>query len=67
MYNRRKSFNNGAWSAFSIMGDGLELRNNNNLRSSWYNVGIYYKRALSGNSIKKGFDNRFSIEDLDTL
>lgn len=66
MRNKRKSIVKGAESSFNIMGDGLELRNNDNVRSSWYNVGIYYKRALSSNAVRKGFNNRFSNEELET-
>lgn len=67
MYNRQKSLIKGVESSFNIMGEGLELRGNDNLKSSWYNVGVYCKRVLSGNAVRKGLTNRFSNEELETL
>ena len=63
----RQSLLKGIESSFNVMGDGLEQRGNDNLTASWYNVGIYYKRALSNNAVRKGVDNRFSDEELITM
>jgi len=63
----RQSLIKGIESSFNIMGDGLQLRANDNLTVSWYNVGVYYKRALSNHAVRKGVDNRFSREELTTM
>ncbi|MDE0470721.1 MAG: hypothetical protein OXH57_02175 [Ekhidna sp.] len=63
----RQSLIKGVESSFNIMGDGLEQRDNDNLTVSWYNVGIYYKRALSNHAVRRGFNNRFSREELTTM
>ena len=64
--DKRKSFTKGASTAFDIMGDDLELRNNDNLATSWYNVGIYFKRAINNVSKKNNYGNRYSPEELET-
>jgi len=59
---KRKSIIKGASTTFNIMGGGIEERNQRNVEVSWYNVGIYYKRAMDRMSINGGYQRRFLEE-----
>ncbi|MBT0810090.1 hypothetical protein KIH41_02195 [Litoribacter ruber] len=64
---RKKSpLNEGMETSFSIMGEGLSQRKSDNLESSWFNVGIYFKRAMNNVSVNRGLGSRFSEDELET-
>ena len=63
---KRKSVAVGAISSFSINGEGLGLRDVDNIEASWYNVGIYFKRAINKMSITNNHRDRYSREELET-
>lgn len=63
----RKSFFLGAMTSFSVVGIPLESRNSPNIEASWYNVGVFYKRAMENISERRGLNRRFLDEgELDT-
>lgn len=67
MQSKKKLVLKGFLSTFNISGEDLEHRANNNLEASWYNVGVFYRRALGINADRKGLNNRFSSRDLETM
>ena len=63
----RKSLFSGAKTSFDIMGGTIETRRNLNIDTSWYNVGVFYIRAMDNISVERGLNRRFLEEgELDT-
>ena len=63
----RSSLLAGVNSTYNIMGDGLELRDCDNLEASWYNVGIFFRRSINHVSLDRSKKNRYTPEELETI